>query len=44
MTDWGYVTLGYVVCFAALAAYSVWMVFRGRKLTRTLPPDERTWR
>ncbi len=43
LTNWGYVYLGYVVCFGALAAYSVRMIHRGRKLSRTLPPEERTW-
>jgi hypothetical protein len=39
----GYVFLGYGVVFAALVSYSVWVVFRGRRLSRTLPPEERTW-
>jgi hypothetical protein len=44
MTDMGYVYLGYVVCFGSLAAYSLRVVLRGRKLSRSLPPGERTWR
>lgn len=43
MTSWGYVDLGYAVCFGTLATYSVWMIRRGRKVSRTLPPKERTW-
>ena len=43
LTDWGYVTLGYVVCFGGLAVYSIRMLRRGRKLSRALPPEERTW-
>jgi len=43
MTQMGYVFLGYGVAFGALAAYSVRVVYRGRKLSRTLPPEERTW-
>ncbi len=39
----GYVYLGYGVVTGVLAAYAVWMLRRGRKLSRTLPPDERTW-
>jgi len=43
LTNWGYVFLGYGVCFGTLAAYALWLVARGRKLSRTLPPEERTW-
>jgi hypothetical protein len=43
MSQFGYVYLGYGVCFGALAAYSVRVIYRGRKLSRTLPPEERTW-
>jgi heme exporter protein CcmD len=39
----GYVFLGYGVVFAALVSYAVWVVLRGRRLSRTLPPEERTW-
>jgi hypothetical protein len=43
MTQSGYVFLGYGVCFGTLAAYSIRVIVRGRKLSRTLPPEERTW-
>ena len=43
MSSWGYVYLGYGVCFGALGAYSIRVIFRGRKLSHALPPDERTW-
>ena len=43
MSQMGYVFLGYGVVFGALGAYSVRVVLRGRKLSRTLPPEERTW-
>ena len=43
MSEMGYVYLGYSVVCQRLAAYSVWVIHRGRKLSRTLPPDERTW-
>jgi hypothetical protein len=43
MTQMGYVYLGYGVAFGALAAYSIRTLIRGRKLSRTLPPKERTW-
>ena len=44
MSQMGYVFLGYGVAFGALAAYSARVILRGRKLSRTLPPEERTWR
>jgi CcmD family protein len=42
-TQYGYVYLGYGVVSVVLAGYSVRVIVRGRKLSRTLPPDERTW-
>jgi hypothetical protein len=44
MSEMGYVYLGYVVAFGTLGAYAVRIVVRGRKLSRALPPEERTWR
>jgi hypothetical protein len=44
MSEMGYVYLGYAVCFSGLSAYALHVVRRGRKLSRTLPPGERTWR
>ncbi|MDQ1394398.1 MAG: hypothetical protein QOF30_3375 [Acidimicrobiaceae bacterium] len=43
MTQMGYVFLGYGVVSGVLGAYSVRVILRGRKLSRTLPPEERTW-
>lgn len=43
MTQMDYVFLGYGVCFGTLGVYTVHVLLRGRKLSRTLPPDERTW-
>ena len=40
----GYVLAGYGVTVAVLALYALKVVRRGRKLTRSLPEDERTWR
>ena len=39
-----YVSAGYVICFVVLALYAFRVVVRGRRLARTLPPEERTWR
>jgi hypothetical protein len=43
MSEMGYVFLGYIVVFGALAAYAWRTIRRGRKLSRALPPGERTW-
>jgi len=43
MTQMDYVYLGYAVTAATLIAYSLRVVVRGRKLSRSLPADERTW-
>jgi hypothetical protein len=40
----GYVYLGYAVCSATLAAYSLRVIARGRRLSRSLRLDERKWR
>jgi hypothetical protein len=44
MSQMGYVYLGWAVTGVVLAGYSLRTVLRGRKLTRSLPPQERTWR
>lgn len=44
MSEMGYVYLGYGVTFGVLIAYSLRVVFRGRRLSRSLPAGERTWR
>ncbi len=44
MSQMGYVYLGYGVTSGVLVVYALRVVFRGRKLSRSLPADERTWR
>ena len=41
--SWGYVTATYVIAIVALVAYAAWVIFRGRRVGRQLPPDERRW-
>jgi len=43
MSDWGYVTVGYVVVFAVLAAYALRVLLRGRALSKRVPPEDRRW-
>jgi len=40
----GYVYLGYAVTSGVLIAYSLRLLLRGRRLSRSLPAKERTWR
>ena len=40
----GYVYLGYAVTLVALGGYAIRILVRGRRLSRSLPPGERTWR
>jgi hypothetical protein len=39
-----YAVAGYAVTFVALVGYAARVITRGRRLARTLPPEERTWR
>lgn len=42
-TDWSYVTAAYVLTVMALVAYAAWVILRGRKVSRQLPPKDRRW-
>jgi hypothetical protein len=39
-----YAVAGYIVTVAALGGYALRTLRRGRRLARTLPADERTWK
>ena len=41
--QWGYVIAAYVAVLGALVGYSVFIVIRGRRVGRQLPPEERRW-
>ena len=43
MSDAGYVISGYVMVFGALGAYVVRMMWRGRALSKQVPPEDRRW-
>jgi hypothetical protein len=43
MSNWGYIVLGWSVTGAALAAYAMRLVTRGRSLTRRVPEEKRRW-
>jgi protein-S-isoprenylcysteine O-methyltransferase Ste14 len=38
---WTFVIAGYVIVFAAIAAYSLWLLARGRSLTDRVPEERR---
>jgi len=38
-----YAIAGYAITFVALAGYALRVLTRGRRLARTLPPEEKTW-
>lgn len=40
---WGYVAAAWVIVFAAMAAYALVTVVRGRRLSRRVPPEKRRW-
>lgn len=40
---WSYVTAAYVIVFGTLIAYASWVIVRGRRIGRQLPPEERRW-
>lgn len=41
--EWAYVALAYVVVVLAIVAYVGYVVTRGRRLGRQLPPEDRRW-
>ncbi|HEY2811980.1 MAG TPA: hypothetical protein VGJ03_00810 [Acidimicrobiales bacterium] len=43
MTQWGYVTVGYVLVFVVLAVYAVRTLLKGRALSKQVPPESRRW-
>ena len=41
--SWPYVAGAYVAVFGLVLAYAAWVIVRGRRVGRQLPPDERRW-
>lgn len=41
--EWNYVTAAYLITIVAIVAYAVFVILRGRKVSKQLPPDERRW-
>jgi heme exporter protein CcmD len=40
---WGYVIAGYAVTALVLGTYAVWVIRRGRQLSKLVRPEERRW-
>jgi hypothetical protein len=43
MQDAGYVAAGWLLTLAAVGAYALHVLQRGRQLSRQVPPEERRW-
>ena len=43
MSDWGYVAMAWAITVVVLVAYAVWIVVRGRALSRRVPAEDRRW-
>ncbi len=42
-TQWAYVWLGWGVAAVAIVAYAAVIIWRGRALSKRVPPEERRW-
>ena len=43
MSDWAYILIAWIATFAATGVYAVYVIRRGRKLSRIVPPEQRRW-
>jgi heme exporter protein CcmD len=43
MTHVGYVATTWGATFALVGGYAAWVVAKGRKLSRQVPPEDRRW-
>jgi hypothetical protein len=43
VNTWGYVTVGYVLVFVVVFAYTVFLLVKGRTLSKQVPPENRRW-
>ena len=43
MSDWGYFAMAWSITAVVLIAYAVWIILRGRALSRRVPPEDRRW-
>jgi len=38
-----YIAVAWIVTFVSLALYSLWVIRRGRELSRRVPEEQRRW-
>ena len=43
MSDWGYVWLGWGLTVGRARRLRLWIILRGRALSRRVPPEDRRW-
>ena len=43
MSDWAYVAMAWGIAAVVLIAYAIWIITRGRALSRRVPPEDRRW-
>lgn len=43
MSDDVYIAIAWIATFGSVGLYSAWVVLRGRKLSKMVPPDQRRW-
>ena len=43
MSNTVYIALAWIATFGVLAGYSIWVLRRGRVLSRQVPADQRRW-
>ena len=43
MSDWAYVAMAWGIAAVVLVAYAIWIIVRGRALSRRVPPEDRRW-
>lgn len=41
--EWSYTAAAYGIVVGVLVAYCVWVIVRGRRVGRQLPPEDRRW-
>lgn len=40
---WTYVTASYAITIGLLGGYTAWLLKKGRKVGKQLPPEDRKW-
>ena len=43
MSDWGYIVLAWALTGGVMSGFSLRVLIRGRRLSRSVPEDRRRW-